>query len=298
MNTLQSSQSLYGLDKANALLITVDCCRADTFEAARLPYIKSLGVSMAAKTHGTHTLPSHMSFFGGYLPGDQSTRKPYYNPNVRQLWRLESGRSRDLNTVGLKLNGSNIIEGYRNLGYYTLGTGGVRWFRNEMLQAPFDDFLFYGPDDQTSVFAPRRRQDFALNNQPEILEKLAGKEKVFLFIDCLETHVPYDTGEEIITPEVTDILSRGQPIWGCKTPSHGAINVTAQELESLHKKQIAALETIDNKVKELIRNLPKPLLFVITGDHGECFGEDMLWGHGYPHEKVMEVPLLITMINN
>lgn len=46
----------------------------------------------------------------------------------------------------------------------------------------------------------------------------------------------------------------------------------------------------------LIDSLNKPLLFVISGDHGECFGEGTNWGHGYPNPKVMEVPLLITII--
>ncbi|HET8701017.1 MAG TPA: hypothetical protein VFL97_05055 [Nitrococcus sp.] len=289
-------RSVYGLDEMNVLFMTVDCCRADTFETAQMPYIKSLGAARPAKTSGTFTLPAHMGFLGGYLPIDQTTREPYYNPNIRQLWRLDSGRSRDLASVGIRLEGANVVEGYRRLGYYALGAGGVRWFRNEMLQSPFDDFIFYGPDDATSVFAPRRAEDFALNHQNELLDRINRHERSLLFINCLETHVPYDTAEVKHAAGVWDIIRRGELIWGCKTPSRDVVNVSSEELASLHDRQVAALETIDPKVEELIKGIAKPLLFVLCGDHGECFGENDFWGHGYPHDKVMEVPLLITTI--
>lgn len=286
------------LATSNVLMITLDCCRADTFAAAELPFMKSLGYAASAQTHGTYTLPAHMSFFCGYLPGDRSSRLPYYNPDVRQLWRLQSGRARDPATVGLMLNGANVLEGYRSLGFYILGTGGVRWFRNKTLTGLFDDFMFYGPDDYASVFAPRKPEDFALNHQEAILEKIekSGRNNTFLFVDCLETHVPYDTGDETLPAEVSSILERGAPIWGCKSRAGSGAEVSVEELQSLHRRQIKALETVDAKVKKLVERLPKPLLVVITGDHGECFGEDGLWGHGYPAPKVMEVPLVIGFV--
>lgn len=289
--------SSYGLDEANVLYLTLDCCRADTFQRADIPFMKSLGRAGVGKAPGTFTLPSHMSHYGGYLPIDQTTEEPYYNPNTRQLWRLNSGRARNPDSVGVMLEGSNIIEGYRNLGYHALGTGGVRWFRNPMLQAPFDEFHFYGPDDTTSVFQERAPMDFALNHADELLERLDEQKKPsFLFVNSLETHVPYDTGSGELSPEVCDIMRRGEAIWGCKTPSRDEVEVSKEELQSLHALQIAALEVVDPKVEKLVRNLAKPLLVVITGDHGECFGENMMWGHGYPEEKVMEVPLVVSII--
>lgn len=288
--------SAYGLDKANVLFLTLDCCRADTFERANLPFIKAQGRAAKAQTAGTFTLPAHMAFFGGYLPSEQSLREPYYNPDIRQLWRLKNGRRRDLDSVGIVLEGDNVLEGYRNLGYHTIGVGGVRWFRNKMLKELFDEFHFFGPDDQTSVFESRRPTDLALNHVDEILEFLDGRQKYFLFINCLETHVPYDTGSGKLPDEAIGIMRRAQNIWGCKTPSFDNINVTSDELLSLHKLQIAALESIDPKVEKLVKSLAKPLLLVISGDHGECFGENMLWGHGYPHPKVTEVPLLVALL--
>jgi arylsulfatase A-like enzyme len=46
----------------------------------------------------------------------------------------------------------------------------------------------------------------------------------------------------------------------------------------------------------------KPLLsafkdstIVICADHGDCWGEDGLWEHGFHHQKVLEVPLIFKL---
>jgi len=38
-------------------------------------------------------------------------------------------------------------------------------------------------------------------------------------------------------------------------------------------------------------------MLIVCGDHGECFGENMYWGHGYSIPPVMEVPLLISFLD-
>lgn len=76
-----------------------------------------------------------------------------------------------------------------------------------------------------------------------------------------------------------------------------SVDVSQKELQKLHSAQIKALESIDEKIKKLVQFLPAPLLIIITADHGECFGEGMNWGHGYPLAKVMEVPILISTLS-
>ncbi len=237
-----------------------------------------------------------MSFFMGYLPIVQELKEPYYAPGVRQLWRLRSGRSRKLESVGIMLDGKNILDGYRRLGFHVIGSGGVRWFMNKTLSELFDTFLFFGPDDKTSVFTKRTKKDFSLNHITEILKETQGDDTLFLFINSSETHVPYDFGEGIYSKTVENIIQKAAPIWGCKKFYLDAVKVTKSELQVLHKAQITALESIDKKIEKLVELLKKPLLLVICGDHGECFGEGMNWGHGYPLSKVLEVPLLIAII--
>lgn len=287
--------SNYGLEKTNVLFITVDCCRYDTFVKARLPFIKSLGKAQKAKTHGTYTLPAHMSFFMGYLPVVQYAKDPYYTPEIRQLWRLSFGRPRDLSTVGILLDGKNILEGYRKLGFSIIGTGGVRWFTNPTLTELFDTFFYFG-DDSKNVFLERPSNSFSLNHLPELIEATKKSKNFFLFINSAETHVPYDFGEGIYSQRVKVTIDKVKEIWGCKK-RYPEYDITKEDLQELHKAQIASLESVDKKIQNLVDKLPKPIQLVITGDHGECFGENMNWGHGYPNPKVIEVPLLIATID-
>jgi hypothetical protein len=37
---------------------------------------------------------------------------------------------------------------------------------------------------------------------------------------------------------------------------------------------------------------------IICADHGDCWDEDNLWGHGMHHEKVLEVPLVIRLTSD
>lgn len=289
--------SLYGLDKLNVLFITLDCCRYDTFLLAKLPFLKSIGEVKKAKTHGTFTLPAHMSFFMGYLPRVLMANKPYYNPEVRQLWRLIGGRNRPLESVGIMLEGSNILDGYSKLGFYTIGVGGVRWFQNFILQNFFQKFFYFGSDNSKSIFDTREKEEFPLNHLDKFLTDLKSQKRFFLFLNTPETHIPYDFGEGIYSREIKSVMENLRPIWGCKKINLSKVATSKEELAKLHQLQIRSLEAIDRKIETLVSFLSKPLLFVICGDHGECFGEDMHWGHGYPHQKVMEVPLMVTIIN-
>lgn len=284
------------LEDVNILFITLDSCRYDSFLEADLPFIKKLGNTRKATAPGTYTLPSHMSYFVGYLPSVTSEPfNEYYSSDVKQLWRLESGRPRDIKTVGLMLKGKTIIEGYKNIGFKTLGFGGVRWFNSSLLQNHFDKFIYLGKSDKCSVFTFRKEEEFPLNHIDSIIQKVQG-EKSFIFLNCPETHVPYDSGKNIDKHKLKKILERYSKIWGGKKSKSKNIDLLNSDFEFLKRCQIKSLESIDEKVRKLVSELPKPLKVIITSDHGECLGEDGNWGHGFIHETVYNVPLLISDI--
>jgi glucan phosphoethanolaminetransferase (alkaline phosphatase superfamily) len=79
---------------------------------------------------------------------------------------------------------------------------------------------------------------------------------VFFFLNCPSTHTPY-----------------------C---------VNGRSLDGQGK----ALQYVDAHIPTLIDLMPKPCHCFILADHGDCFGEDGLWGHNLYHEKVMEVPFI------
>ena len=61
--------------------------------------------------------------------------------------------------------------------------------------------------------------------------------------------------------------------------------------------QVAATAFLDKAICRLLSQVPENTIVVICADHGECFGEDGFWGHGFNHPKVLEVPLLICRLD-
>lgn len=285
------------ISERSVLFITLDSCRYDSFLHANTPTFDRLGKLKPAGTHGTYTFPAHMSFFMGYLPSVViPPYEPFYTAEVSQLWRMASGRARDPKTVGITLDGLTLPRSYSQKGYKVIGAGGVRWFRHPLLTEQFDQFFFYGRSDYSSVFNERGNDEFALTHRDELIKEI-GNNNFFLFINCHETHVPYNSGSEPLSEKTKEILKKYEKIWGCKKAFADEMSIDSKDMEILHKLQIKAVEDIDRKVGDLLEKIRKPLLVVITGDHGECFGENNAWGHGYPHEKVMEVPLIISTVN-
>ena len=289
------------IDEFNVLFIVADCCRYDTAAEANIPNIRGLGELRRALTFGTYTLPAHASFYAGYIPNVvEPPLEDYYSRQRRQLWRLTGARHREHATVGLMLEGRDIFEGYRRLGFYTLGAGGVRWFRNPALTSVFDHFFFWGNDDRTDVFADREPANFPLEHMEEILQQLSGREKWFLFVNTPETHAPYD-GAGPLPAAARSLLDKAKPRWGGKYSLLPECEIAATELASLRQYQVRSLEEIDRRLGRMIRallSLPpaRPLLVVFCADHGESFGENMMFGHGFPAEEVMNVPLVIGTV--
>lgn len=258
------------------MFIVLDSLRWDIFNNAQASFLKGLGEWKKATTQGTYTLPAHMSFFIGKLPQTLEKSELYdtvavrYQPekgiyrNSGQLWRLTNPESPGA-AIHI-LHGRNIIEGFRSLGYKTICSGAVNWF-NPVLPAakyltdPFEELEFFGH------FTAETQINWAI-------ERVRNSEKedkpYFLFLNFGETHHPFRYS-------------------GCTWGG----NPYGNRDECL-KLQTLCLEFLDIQMKHLFAHLENFDL-VICSDHGEVMGEDGLWGHGFCHEKIMEVPLLIKV---
>ena len=74
----------------------------------------------------------------GFTPGISSGDKvPWLNPKLGKLFRMKHSAASSHGDDAFELYGSNIIEGFRGLGYYTLGTGAVAWFDQRALLVLF-----------------------------------------------------------------------------------------------------------------------------------------------------------------
>jgi arylsulfatase A-like enzyme len=238
-----------------------------------------------------------MAFFSGYLPNVMELpHLDYYSREMRQLWRLSRAKEKPRSTYHLHLEGDTLWEGFKKLGYFMVGAGGVRWFLTKTLTEGFDEFIFRGPNDYSDWFAERGPGDFVLDHPDELVGRLPANSPWFLFINALETHAPYNDGRSALNPAVADIIKRGSPIWAGRTKPMLDVHLSSADYKTLHAAQVAALETVDARVGELFATLPKPFIAVVCADHGESFGEDGRWGHGFASDVVSSVPMWVGAV--
>jgi membrane-anchored protein YejM (alkaline phosphatase superfamily) len=254
------------------LLFTLDSCRWDVFDAARMPNLKSLCRFRKAYTQGTYTYPAHISMFSGQFP-NVIENEPYYNRFNKYLFLIRGGNATINSYVEFPRGTPNILHGFGSIGYNTFGIGAVEWFRHPNLYGPFREFIHSG---------------IHLSKQIELLLEKASANAgrpFFGFVNIGETHDPYEFGGHIAVTARKASLMR-------LTPGAG---FARQE----YLKQIRCCEYIDGqfgKIIEFARRSKRRTVFIVCGDHGECFGEDGMYGHGFFHQKVMEVPMGIFEI--
>lgn len=266
----------------NQILIVFDSLRWDVFSSADVPFLRSLGRWRKAFTPGTYTFPAHMSFFMGKLPGnfdaedyydtdatrfDRKRNVPYRK--TRQLWRLANPEAPKDSVYTVQ--GRNIIEGFREKGYFTIGTGGVNWFNPDLpagkiLTEPFERSRFFGG-------APHAAHASAEYQIEWVLESLHNIQRpYFLFINFGETH------HRFLYKDCRWL--EGKEPYG--------------DAKECRRRQKRCIEYLSTQVERLLAHL-RGYNLVMCSDHGEAMGENGLWGHGFYHQKVIEVPLLIRL---
>jgi len=251
----------------NQVLITLDSLRWDVFEAANLPFLKSYTYGKTW-SHGTYTLPAHESFFVGKMPHsftgafDWAARSNGRNIQGVPLWRVTNPESPG--PGHLKIEGQNLIDAFNKAGFTTIGTGAVNWFNTNHPAhiACLDQFKFF------RWFGP---YIYGLQQIEWCIQKIRESDTpVFIFINFGETHHRFQNRHHM---QPTDY---GNP----------AACFIAQRRSA---------EYLDTLLQQLFESSPlaNTTDAIVCGDHGESFGEDGLWGHGFYHPKVMEVPSVI-----
>jgi len=266
------------------LLVTFDSLRWDTFCAASLPFLKTVGDWRRAVSPASYTLPAHMSFFVGKLPQTLDGADLYDSVALRvvdgrrrrsaDLWRLANPEApRDARVT---LEGRNVVDGFARAGLRTIGTGAMNWFNtalepSRVLTEPFVRFAFFDGPGHASHRSSEKQAAWILDEL-----RVAGGAPAFVFWNIGETHASFEY--------------EGCAWQGERTP-YG-------DRELCLERQRACLEHVDGivgAVAQEMERLAGPTDLILMGDHGEAFGEDGLWGHGFSHPVVMEVPMLIRL---
>lgn len=251
------------------LMVTLDSCRFDTFAAADIPNLRAVGPVHRAFAPAAFTYGSHSAMFVGFTPGDPSRAESIVNPKHGKLFRLDGGGTASRGTDRFLLSGRTAADGFRRAGHLTAATGAVRWFDSSTapsLHLTQDFAHWYFPGDKWYL----RRQLAWLQSV------IAGSDRpVFAFLNVGETHTPY-------WHEGAAWTKASNP---CKP------HATDNDAGECRRRQRACLEFADGLLGPMLRAFSNANILV-CGDHGDAWGEDGLWEHGFHHPKVLEVPLV------
>ena len=264
----------------DVLFISLDSCRYDTFLAAyrqgELPHLSAIGPLHRAQAPSYFTYGSHAAFWMGFTPGVEGSAEPWLNPKAGKLFRMAfAGHAGQDGEQSFRLEGANIIEGFRRQGYCTIGSGAVDWFNTasetgSVLAQPFEHFHFAGNTwrlgDQLRWIEERLMQ--VPESQPQ-----------FVFLNVGETHVPY-------WHEGADWER-----WPSPCVPFGSEHCSAEESA---RRQQACLTWVDQQLEPLLERFSAGTV-LICADHGDCWGEDGLWEHGISHPATLTVPLLMRV---
>lgn len=267
-------------------LLTWDSCRYDTYLAAKTPNLDAHTKARRAYAMATYTLPAHIAMFNGFLPHSFEP-EPFYNRYVQQLWRISHRSVKIKPLVVFDLGTPNIVAGFQSRGYFTTGLAAMDWFRDaKILQDGFTSFEVTG----CCAREQHRKLFKHLDERPS--------QPCFAFINYGETHSPfkYEGMPDPAKKESPDDRFSLSRLFNQK----GVIQKEWTFDQQHFDQQVAAagfLDTVTGELLDYIKKRNRPSTLIICGDHGECFGEQGLFGHAFYHEKVMEVPLLIFRVN-
>jgi len=257
--------------KMNIALITPDSLRYDAALEAVTPNLDAIFSAVGMKdwvkvgSHGTHTLSSHISMLhAGILPCWNTDDVPGpYNRKKENLFKAQLPWDRKSDAVYPTPPASNIVIGFKELGYRTVGIGGVHWFDNRFITSGFWEKNFFEEFYWEERFAEEEPDGFEY--QIDLAEQLLNgddERPLFFFLNISSTHIPYRNSSRSI------------------------------------KGQASCLEYIDSHFPRLFKLFPNPCHIILVSDHGDCMGEDGLWGHAVYHPKVMEVPMASFILDS
>ena len=245
------------------LWITFDALRFDVAQGeitgSGTPFLSATlpgGRWQERHTPGNFTFPAHQAFFAGFLP------TPVTPGRHARLFALEFAGSETTGTETCVLQGADIVDGLRRLGYRSVCIGGVGFFnpQNEIgkvLPGLFDT-AHWRPDlGVTEPDSTRRQVETAIQE----IDATPPEQPLFLFINVSATHQP----NYFYLP-------------GCT--------------EDCRESQAAAIRYVDGCLPPLFEALRRrrPLLSVLCSDHGTAYGDDGYVGHRLSHPCVWTVP--------
>ena len=143
----------------------------------------------------------------------------------------------------------------------------------------------------TGMSSGKRQTETCIKN----LKTKAGDRPYFAFINFGETHSPFHHADMNTGGAIEERFSHAR-LFNQAGLKRDDWTFDTENFER-HKQCAGFLDARMGELLSFIRERGRPTTVVLCADHGECFGESGLYGHGFYHEKIMEVPLMIFRVN-
>ncbi|MEM1315606.1 MAG: sulfatase-like hydrolase/transferase [Pseudomonadota bacterium] len=268
----------------NLVYIIMDSCRFDSYQRAKTPNMDRIAEAEQRFSYASWTAPSHHSIFMGQVahksPSHILASEVYREEYKRWIDRLDIP-DLSFSTFVPELSLSKVLQ---DEGYWTTAkvsmpvlnpmSGLNRYFDDYALMASHFDFAGMLEDVHFS------------KSQPS-----------YFFFNVGETHYPYMLKDESL-PRISGVHGVVKHMDGMMShngdlPEEEPAFFTQDQMRALHDQQVRCVEYVDGLLGTLFEKCPPDTHFIITADHGECFGEENYFGHGpILHRKVFEIPFL------
>ncbi|MGB0956632.1 MAG: sulfatase-like hydrolase/transferase [Panacagrimonas sp.] len=263
----------------NLIFIVMDSCRFDSYAMAKTPNMDRIGAGERRYAFASWTSPSHYTYLMGMIPHTSPqgvfASEVYKQDFVKWVDRLGiQGLSFKSFVPQLSLPKVLQDHGYRTCGRVSLPVLNPTCHLNRH----FDDYQLMSDHNDFAGMVEEVEFD---EDEPQ-----------FYFLNLGETHYPY-----MLKPDSLPHISGVHGVFKRMDDEMGQSTndrfFDESQMRMLHQQQVKTVEYVDGVLGALIEKSPVDTHFIITADHGECFGENQYFGHGpIVHEKVLEVPFL------
>lgn len=266
----------------NLIFITFDSCRYDSFVNAQTQRIGKLGEVEKRYSFASWTYPSHAVYLMGACP-HKSPKGVFASEVYRDDFAKWAGRLNIPNiTFKQFVPRLSLAAFLRTHGYFTRAMVSLPVLnQTTVLNQHFDSWELMPSHNDFNAMIEKMTFD---TDRP-----------TFYFLNVGETHYPYtlpgESAESLPRIHgVHGVFKHMDDLLGKEQSEEASEFFNMDQLEILKEKQRTNVEYLDGLFEKLYAKVPKNTYFIVTSDHGECFGEEGYFGHGpVMHEKVFEV---------
>jgi arylsulfatase A-like enzyme len=287
-----------GDPRPNIVLVTLDTTRPDFLGCYGGPEDASPNLDRFARratlyerawATSSWTLASHASLFTGLLPRQHGAQSVPQGPD----------QSLGYGVRPLADSFTTLAEALQGVGYRTGAVVAGPALRRELGVAQGFEVYRDELDSPARRLHGKRARDVA-DEAIELVERF-GDGLFFLFVNFFDPHAPYrpppphdaglppDSGGEGLGPlfEKLEAGAGPRPVSALGEPERSL-------LAEARRGYRAEIRYMDEHLGRLLAALPEDSLVVVTGDHGESFGEHYLIRHGvHLYEDNVRVPLVV-----